>query len=628
MADKTLNDVVRELSDIKTIVAGTQEALDNNTNNIKDGILASFKSIKLSATMKGIKSGLVGLKGSFSSSIDTLRLQTMILGDSVKNSFRGMSDTFKLQLAFLGDSIKQGFSDFGNSVIGKITAPFKIIGEKFNSLKESIAAPFATIGNALKGVGNFFGNIGKGFMGLFKKKKDPNSNNHKLIEAGNKILKNISKGFTKFTEQLKVQAIRAKEGQREQLELFKNLGKSAPGAGGGDGKVPGGKGGGGGIFSKIGSAIGGTIGGIVNGIGNGFAKVGKKMKDVMAGALAIAAVGAALIPAAKAFQMFGDVTWKAVGAGIVVLGALVVAVMALGAIMSSGVGTIAILAGAAALGIIGLAMIPAAKAFQIFGKALNEHLMPALEKFGPIVNDFIDRLVISFGEMANVVSDFVGDTVDVLVSAFERGVDAVGGMITNIVGEIAKLGALDGENLLAVAAGITAVGGALLVFGATGSIGSIVGAIGESLSKLFGGGESPMDRLFKLADRSVSLDRAANAISTMGTAIRDLSRSVSNFKFNKNNGLHQYLTQLTNDLLLLPASSKVDAVTNLAEVQAAEGARMEARMSAQRDANAALSAAAATTIINNYYNTTSSSNASSVVYNTGGAIDEDLTPVY
>lgn len=625
MADKTLNDVVRELNDIKTIVAGTQEALDNNTNNIKDGILASFRSIKLSATMKGIKSGLVGLKGSFGSSIETLRLQTMILGDSVKNSFRGMSDTFKLQLALLGDNIKKGFSDFGNNVIGKITAPFKIIGEKFNSLKESITAPFATIGNALKGVGNFFGNIGKGFMGLFKKKKDPNSNNHKLIEAGNKILENISKGFTKFTQQLKVQAVRAKEGQREQLELFKNLGESAPGAGGGDGgdgKVPG-KGGGGGIFSKIGSAIGGTIGGIVDGIGDGFAKVGKKMKDVLAGALAIAAVGAALIPAAKAFQMFGDVTWKAVGAGIVVLGALVLAVMALGAIMSSGVGTIAILAGAAALAIIGLAMVPAAKAFQMFSQALNEHLMPALEKFGPIVNDFIDRLVISFGNMADIVGGFIGDVVDVLVSAFERGVDAVGGMITTIVAQIASLGELDGANLLVVAAGIAAVSGALIAFGAGGALGSIIGSVGESLAKLFGGGESPMDRLFKIADKATRLVTASIAIENLADGLGKLAKSVKDFKFDKNNGIHKLLNQLEDDLDNLSGQKmiQIESIINK------QGAQMEAFMSAQNDASAA-AAASQPVIINNVNNSTSSSNASSVVYNTGGAIDEDLTPVY
>lgn len=624
MADKTLNDVVKELNDIKGIVAGTQAALDNNTNNIKEGILASFKSIKLSSTMKGIKSGLVGLKSSFNNNLDTLKLQTMLLGDSVKNSFKGMSDTFKLQLMFLGDNIKQGFKDFGNNVIGKITAPFKKIGEKFNSLKESITAPFATIGNALKGVGSFFGNIGKGFMGLFKKKKDPNSNNHKLIEAGNKILKNISKGFTKFTEQLKVQAVRAKEGQREQLELFKNLGKSAPGAGGGDGKVPGGKGGGGGIFSKIGSAIGGTIGGIVNGIGNGFAKVGKKMKDVMAGALAIAAVGAALIPAAKAFQMFGDVTWKAVGVGIVVLGALVVAVMALGAIMSSGVGTIAILAGAAALGIIGLAMIPAAKAFQIFGQALNEHLMPALEKFGPIVNDFIDRLVVSFGNMSDIVSGFIGDVVDVLVSAFERGVDAVGGMITQIVAQIASLGELDGANLLTVAAGIAAVSGALIAFGAGGALGSIIGSVGESLAKLFGGGESPMDRLFKIADKATSLTMASIAITHLAEGLGKLAQSVKDFKFDKNNGIHKLFNQLEDDLDNLSGQKmiQIESIINK------QGAQMEAFMSAQNDASAAAAVASQPVIINNVNNSTSSSNASSVVYNTGGAIDEDLTPIY
>lgn len=598
MADKTLNDVVNELRGIKDIVSSTRSSVESNQATLGTTLTNSLKGLKLSNTLKGITNSLKGLKASTLDMRDTLAIKLMYLGDSIKNSVKS----------------------FGDKIFSKITAPFKAIADKFNSIKESIMAPFDTIKGALKGVSNFVGNLGKGFLGLFRKKKDPNKNNHKLIEAGNKILGDIRKGFSKFTEQLKVQANRAKEGAREQLESLKKLGGGGAGGGGGDG-VPG-KGKGAGIFSKIGSTIGGVVGGIVDGIGGGFAKVGKKVGSVLAGALAIAAIGASLIPAAKAFQMFSEVSWKGVAAGLVVLGALVLAVMGLGAIMSSGVGTIAILAGAAALAIIGLAMVPAAKAFQMFSEALNEQLIPAFEKFGPIVNDFIDRLVVSFGNMSDIVSGFIGDVVNVLVSAFERGVEVVGGLIEEITTQITRLGALDGNNLLQVAAGVTALGVALIGFGAGGAVGGIIGSIGEGFAKLFGGGESPMDRVFKFAEKATQISLAATAMHVLAKGLNNVFEAMKNGKFEKNNAIHKLLTQLEGDLDALNGKK----ITDVATIVNAQGARMEAMLESQASAKAQTDSQPI--IVNNVNNSTNTTSANSVTYNTQNLIDEGVGFAY
>ena len=54
----------------------------------------------------------------------------------------------------------------------------------------------------------------------------------------------------------------------------------------------------------------------------GAKMIGKSSSQLFQGALAIAAIGASLIPAAFAFGMFSDVNWAGVGIGIGVLVAL------------------------------------------------------------------------------------------------------------------------------------------------------------------------------------------------------------------------------------------------------------------------------------------------------------------
>ena len=89
-------------------------------------------------------------------------------------------------------------------------------------------------------------------------------------------------------------------------------------------------------------------------------------KKMLAGAAAMVLVAAAVWIMAKAMQEFSTgVTWDGVLKGIVAMGALTLAILALGIIMSSGYGTLMILAGAAA-------MLIMAGAMWVLGKALQE----------------------------------------------------------------------------------------------------------------------------------------------------------------------------------------------------------------------------------------------------------------
>ena len=325
-----------------------------------------------------------------------------------------------------------------------------------------------------------------------------------------------------------------------------------------------------GLGAGIGGVLGTAVGGLIKGIGGGFKYLGKHFKKIMAGAVAMGAIGLSLIPAAKAFQMFSDVSWDGVKIGLTVLaglgvtaaalsfvagniivGAAAIAILGLamlpaakafqmfGEVTWDGViigltvlGGLAVLAaalsfasplilvGAAAIGILALAMLPAAKAFQMFGAALNEHIIPAFQKFQPIINGFIDRLINSFGMLSQIVQIFIGGTIDVLVAAFESATSSIGGLIQTISAEIQELAALDGAALLLVAGGITAIGLSLAAFGATGAVGSVLGAIGN----FFTSDESPISKLKELAKIGPALGQAAKGIGALEKIPRVLKR--------------------------------------------------------------------------------------------------------
>ena len=95
------------------------------------------------------------------------------------------------------------------------------------------------------------------------------------------------------------------------------------------------------------------------------------VKKLLAGAAAMVVAAGAVFVFAKATQEFMQVSWGAVGKAIISLAALVGAVAALGVIMSSGVGAVAILAGAGAMVIMAGALFILGKAMQEIGEGLG-----------------------------------------------------------------------------------------------------------------------------------------------------------------------------------------------------------------------------------------------------------------
>ena len=188
-----------------------------------------------------------------------------------------------------------------------------------------------------------------------------------------------------------------------------------------------------------------------------------KMSEVLKGAAAMLVVAAAVFVFGKAVQEFMKVSWEAVGMAVVSMLALVGAVALLGAIMTSGVGAVAILAGAAAMLVIAASVLVLGYALQAIGTGFQ------------------------------MMSAGIGTLVPNLTMVGE----AIMGMVTFIPAIAALSLALMGlsASLIAVgAAGVIALPG-LLAVAAVGAIatgvGSLLGVGGEEA----GGEGAKMDEL-------------------------------------------------------------------------------------------------------------------------------------
>ena len=88
------------------------------------------------------------------------------------------------------------------------------------------------------------------------------------------------------------------------------------------------------------------------------------MTKVLKGALTMLVLSTALFVAGKAFQEFGKVTWDAVGKGIIVMGSMTFALIEMSKKLEKNM--MNVLKGVGLIALLGIAIIPAAYAFQLF----------------------------------------------------------------------------------------------------------------------------------------------------------------------------------------------------------------------------------------------------------------------
>ena len=199
---------------------------------------------------------------------------------------------------------------------------------------------------------------------------------------------------------------------------------------------------------------------------SGFLK-GIDMKQVLKGAAAILILSAALFVAAKAFQEFAEVEWESIAKGGVALAGLAGVAFLLGKM------TEPILKGAIAIAILGAALIPlsyalnlAAPGIEAFGKAIKS----TFEGIGAIITSAANGIATIFGSLQNVdVMKLLAigpALIGIGVGLASLGAGGVIGAIGAFLGgdPIEKLQALaaSGDGLTQTATALQAIAGALI----------------------------------------------------------------------------------------------------------------------------------------------------------------------
>lgn len=247
---------------------------------------------------------------------------------------------------------------------------------------------------------------------------------------------------------------------------------------------------------------------LLQNIAKGIESFGKT--SVLKGAAALLVVSGALFVAAKAFKEFANVSWEAVGKGIVGILGLV------GVTKLLEKGSTSMIKGAFALGILGGALMIAGKAFEIFTKISWEDLAKAgvaivglgLAVAGlGLAAPMIIAGSVALGAMSAALLVFAA-----AVNLLAKGLPALSDFIT-------QMSTLDGGNLLLAATGITALGVSLAALGA----GQVLGALGNFAAKLLSFGEK--DIFTKLTE----LGAVAKDLNQLPTTIEALGK-LSSFK--------------------------------------------------------------------------------------------------
>ena len=257
-------------------------------------------------------------------------------------------------------------------------------------------------------------------------------------------------------------------------------------------------------------AEGGESGGLLAGLMSGGA--GKALDGMKKFGIGLLAIGAALFVAAKAFQEFGEVEWESIGKGMVALGGLVLAALALDKVKGN------IIAGAAALGVLALATWAIGEALGTFAELDWETIgkgMLAVAGLGVIgaVAGLAAPLIAAGGAALLVM----GAALFVIGEAMQ----AVGKGFSEMADGLEKIGKLDGSNLLLVGAGLASIGAGMAALGVGTAVAGVTNLVSGFLHAVTGQ-KSPVEQIMMLGEKGDLINQA-------GTGMVNIARGLGMF---------------------------------------------------------------------------------------------------
>jgi hypothetical protein len=251
-------------------------------------------------------------------------------------------------------------------------------------------------------------------------------------------------------------------------------------------------------------------GGLLSGLMSGGA--GKALDGMKKFGIGLLAVGAALWVAAKAFQAFGEVEWESIGKGMVALGGLVLAALALDKVKGN------IIAGSAALGVLALATWGIGAALGTFAELDWETIgkgMAAVAGLGVL------------GAIAGTAAPliFTGalalGAMGAALWVIGEAMQSVGKGFAEMSEGLEKIGKLDGSNLILVGAGLASIGVGMAALGVGQAVAGVSNLVTGFLSAATGQ-KTPVEQIMMLGEKGDLVNQA-------GTGVINIAKGLSMF---------------------------------------------------------------------------------------------------
>lgn len=256
--------------------------------------------------------------------------------------------------------------------------------------------------------------------------------------------------------------------------------------------------------SKGGGLLGSLLG------GGGAGKALKSLKDFGVG---IVLVAGALWVASKAFQSFAEVAWEDVGKGLVTLGGLVLAAVALdkvkGSLISSSVG----------LGALALATWGISAAFKEFAELDWETIgkgfvtIIGLGAVGVILGTFAAPALLGAAALGAL-----GAAVMLVGKGFQEMQEPFEAFISGIE----RLANVGFQGLAGVAGGLTLLGPAMALF-AAGNVAAGLSNLVTGFLSAVTGQKTPVDQLIEIGKAGEGIGKAGTGMAQLGTAMKAFS---------------------------------------------------------------------------------------------------------
>lgn len=250
--------------------------------------------------------------------------------------------------------------------------------------------------------------------------------------------------------------------------------------------------------------------GLLSGLAGGAGKALQGMKTFGIGLVAIAA---GLWVASKALANFGDIEWESIGKGMIALGGLVASALLLDKVKGE------IIKGAAVLGILALATYGIGEVFKGFAELEWESIGKG---FATIAGLGVIAAIMGAAAPLLFTGAAALGAIGLALVPFAAAMAIAAPGMESFASMMERLSNVDAANIALLGPALASLAAGMIVFGGAGAVAGVSNLVGGLLSGL-GGQKSPVDQIIALGENGVNIEKAGVGVEKLGNGLKMFS---------------------------------------------------------------------------------------------------------